>query len=260
MASGCAAFSTALLFLLPLPALAQTRDPHAVQPERPSVATHAGTVAPGWLELEIGTTFARGGDDARGTGVPIVAKIGLAPRFQLAIGGAFVAPADGEAGVGDLNVAFKWRFAESAALGRLAFMPNLKLPTGSQEGGTGVDTTDGGLLLILSRSLGPVSLDLNAGYTRRSGDGTIAARDATLWAISFGGPATERIGWGAELSGTLRTTGPNVEPAACTLLAGPTFSIASWLSADAGFSVQLNQDHPYRIYFGGVWNIGKIWR
>src|ERR1700688_2765409 len=27
------------------------RDPHSVQPERPTVATHAGTVAPGWVEL-----------------------------------------------------------------------------------------------------------------------------------------------------------------------------------------------------------------
>lgn len=255
-----ALFSAFSLLILPISALAQTRDPHTVQPERPSVATHAGTVAPGWIELEMGTTFARGGDDARGTGVPMVAKIGLAPRFQLAIGGAFVAPADGEAGVGDLNVAVKWRFAESAALGRLAFMPNVKLPTGSQEDGTGVDTTDGGLLLIWSRSLGAVSLDLNFGYTRRSGDGTIAARDATLWAASFGGPAVGRIGWGAELSGTLRTTGPSAEPAGCTLLAGPTFSIASWLSFDAGFSVQLNQDHPYRIYFGGVWNVAKLSR
>jgi hypothetical protein len=208
----------------------------------------------------MGATFARADGESRGGGVPIAVKIGLASRWQLAIGGSVEVPNDGETGTGDLNVAVKWRFAESTALGRLAIMPNLKLPTGSQESGTGVDTTDGGLLLILSRSIGPVSMDLNAGYTRRSGDGTVAARDATIWAISFGGPATERIGWGAELSGTLRTTGPSAEPAAYNFLAGPTFSIASWLSLDAGFAVQLNEDHPYRIYFGGVWNIGKIWR
>ncbi|HEX5215072.1 MAG TPA: hypothetical protein VFV98_06385 [Vicinamibacterales bacterium] len=248
-----------LFCLTPVSALAQARDPHAVQPERPSVATHAGTVAPGWIELEMGATFASDSDPEHGAGVPIAAKIGLTPRFQVTLGGAFVAPTDGEAGMGDLNLALKWRFVESAALGRLAIMPNIKLPTGSQENGTGVDTTDGGLLLILSRSIGPVSMDLNAGYTRRSGDGTVAARDATLWAISFGGPVTARIGWGAELSGTLRTSGPSGEPAGYTLLVGPTFSAASWLSFDTGFSVQLNEDHPYRIYFGGVWNMGRIW-
>jgi len=103
------------------------------------------------------------------------------------------------------------------------------------------------------------SLDLNAAYTRRSGNGTIAARNATIWAISFAGPAIGPIGWGAELSGTLRTTGPSGEPATYVLLAGPTFSITSWLALDAGFSVQLNEDHPYQINFGGVWNVGKIW-
>src|ERR1044072_6418978 len=38
-------------------ALAQTDstvNPRAVQPERPTVATHAGTVAPGYIELEEG--------------------------------------------------------------------------------------------------------------------------------------------------------------------------------------------------------------
>jgi hypothetical protein len=29
-------------------------DPHAAQPERPTVATHAYTVAPGYLEVEVG--------------------------------------------------------------------------------------------------------------------------------------------------------------------------------------------------------------
>ena len=249
----------ALLGLLPVSAFAQALDPHAVQPERPSVATHAGTVAPGWIELEMGATFARADGESRGAAAPLTAKIGLASRWQLAIGGSIVAPDDGKAGVGDLNVALKYRFADSKALGRLAIMPNLKLPTGSQDRGTGVDTTDGSLVLISSRSIGPVSLDLNAAYTRRSGNGTIAARNATIWAISFAGPAIGPIGWGAELSGTLRTTGPSGEPATYVLLAGPTFSITSWLALDAGFSVQLNEDHPYQINFGGVWNVGKIW-
>jgi len=34
-------------------------DPHEAQPERPTVATHAGTVAPGWVEFEAGSEFDR---------------------------------------------------------------------------------------------------------------------------------------------------------------------------------------------------------
>ena len=252
-------FAIGLLALVPASAFPQASDPRQVQPERPSVATHAGTVAPGWIELEIGASFARAGGDWRGAAVPIAAKVGLAARWQLTIGGSIEAPDDGETGVGDLNVAVKYRFAESRVLGRLAIMPNVKLPTGSQDRGTGVDTTDGSLVLISSHSFGRVTLDLNAAYTRRSGDGTIAARNATVWAISVGNPAMKRIGWGTEISGTLRTTGPSGEPASYALLTGPAFSIARWLSVDAGVSVQLNEDHPYRIFFGGVWNVGKIW-
>ncbi len=40
-------------------AQAPARDPHAVQPERPTVATHAYTVAPGWVEIEAGVELDR---------------------------------------------------------------------------------------------------------------------------------------------------------------------------------------------------------
>src|SRR5437764_1362781 len=41
-------------------------DPHAVQPERPTVATHAGTVAPGWSEIEAGIERDRYADGSHG--------------------------------------------------------------------------------------------------------------------------------------------------------------------------------------------------
>ena len=39
---------------------AQARDPREVQPERPTVATHAGSVAPGFLEVEWGAEYVAG--------------------------------------------------------------------------------------------------------------------------------------------------------------------------------------------------------
>src|SRR5438477_10891022 len=59
------------------------RDPHAVQPERPTVATHAGTVARGWIELEEGAEWDRFDDRSKGFLAPTNLKIGLAPRAQL---------------------------------------------------------------------------------------------------------------------------------------------------------------------------------
>jgi hypothetical protein len=59
------------------------RDPHAVQPERPTVATHAGTVARGWVELEEGGEWDKAADGTRTFFAPTNLKIGLASRAQL---------------------------------------------------------------------------------------------------------------------------------------------------------------------------------
>jgi hypothetical protein len=236
-------------------------DPHAVQPERPTVATHAGTVAPGWVEVEAGAEFDRFDNGTRGTSVPIVTKIGLASNLQLSVFGLGVGPpGDSGIGFGDLAVGVKWRFLDKpGVLGRLAILPSVKVPTGSSESGTGTGTTDVSLLLISSHSLGPVSLDLNAGYTRRSGTGAVVPRNATVWTISFGGPATGRLGWAAELYGYPATSGPAGGNAIVAVLAGPTVQVRSWLVLDIGGIVEVTGPQPRALYFGGVYNIGRAW-
>src|SRR5690242_20846335 len=52
-------------------------DPHAVQPERPTVATHAYTVAPGWVEIETGVERDDAGGGATALGIPTEVKVGL---------------------------------------------------------------------------------------------------------------------------------------------------------------------------------------
>ena len=102
-------------------------------------------------------------------------------------------------GIGDIGAALKWRMLEHApVLGDFALQPSLKIPTGSEVHGTGTGTTDVGLLLISSHDWGGYALDLNCGYTRRSGDGSRAPKDATLWTVSGGGPVYRTLGWVAE--------------------------------------------------------------
>jgi len=64
---------------------AQDRDSTAVMPERPTVATHAYAIAPGYVEIETGATFFRPGD-AGSTTIPFYAKLGVARWLQLGIG------------------------------------------------------------------------------------------------------------------------------------------------------------------------------
>ena len=235
-------------------------NPRAVQPERPTVATHAGTVAPGYLEIETGGEWDRYSNQSRGALVPTVFKFGLAPRAQLSV---FVPavdpPGGGSFGIGDLAVGVKWRLMDDRPLfGRFAVLPTLKLPTGSKTSGAGTGTTDVGLLLISSHDVGPVALDINAGYTRRGGDGSTAPRDATAWTISTGGSAVGPLGWVAEVFGYPRTTGAAGQPSTVAGLVGPTLLVQTWLALDAGVIVPIAGSPPRALYAGGVWNVGRV--
>lgn len=240
------------------PALAERSapDPRAVQPERPSVATHAGTVAPGYAELETGVERDRLSDGARAFLVPSVLKIGLTPRAQLSL---FV-PAGSSTGVplgiGDVAAGVKWRIVDGdGPLERLAVLPTVKFATG---GDRGTRTTDAGLLLIDSRTIGRVSLDLNAGVTRRSGDGTSAARTATLWTASLGTPVAGSVGWQLECFGYPGTHGPAGTAPTVAILTGPTLGAWRTLALDAGVILPVVGPQPRAVYAGVVTNLGRL--
>lgn len=235
-----------------------TPDKHTAQPERPTVATHAGTVAPGWLEIETGGEFDRFADTSRGASVPTLFKIGLAPRLQLSLQTPLIRPAGTHStGLGDASVGVKWRILEDApVLGDFAVLPAIKFPSGSTTTGAGTGTTDVSLLLISSHQLGAVAMDLNVGVTRRGGDGRNVPRTASVWTVSFGGPAVGSVGFAAEIYGYPATSGPAGADPIVAVLAGPTWSARDWLVFDAGVIVKITGDQPRAIYAGLTWNVG----
>ena len=237
-------------------------DPHAAQPQRPTVATHAGTVATGWLEIEAGTEFDRYADRSRGAVAPVLAKVGLAPRLQFEVQAPIVRAAGRDTtGVGDFSIGVKWRFVEAASVvGNLAILASVKAPSGSADSGTGTGTADVNLLFISSHKLGPVAMDLNVGYTRRGGDGTVAPRSASLWTASFGGPARGRLGWIGELYGYPATSGPAGADSSVALLAGPTFEVREWLVLDGGAILPIAGPQPRAFYAGVTYNVGRLWK
>lgn len=233
-------------------------DPRATQPERPTVATHAYAVAPGYLEIESGIELDRNPDDSHSLGTPTVLKVGLAPKVQLGIQTTLVRPPGLGLGVGDLAFALKLRLADHLpVLGAFAILPSVKLPLADAKHGT--RTTDGSLLLISSHTLGPVSLDVNVGYTRRSGNGSAAPKAATLWTVAAGFPLRGNLGFAAEVFGFPRTSGAAGADGTVALLGGPTCSLRNWLTVDAGVIVQLRGPQPDAFYAGLVANLGRLW-
>jgi hypothetical protein len=235
------------------------RDPREVMPERPTVATHAYTVAPGYIEIEAGVESDRFDDGSRTFLFGTNTKIGLAGHLQLGILVPFQGGNPGHVGAGDVTLDVKWRILDNdPVLGNFALLPAVKLATGPTALGRGTGTTDGMITLISSRTIGPVSMDLNIGYTRRSGDGSAAPRDAMLWTASFGGSLYRRVGWAFECYGYPATSGPAGQGAYSALLFGPTFSPSRMLVFDTGAIVPLAGDQSYGLYAGVVWNAGRI--
>ena len=234
-------------------------NPRQVQPERPTVATHAGTVAPGYLETEFGAERDQFDPSTFAVQFPIVHKIGIASHAQLSVSTPFASTSAG-GGVGDWAVGVKWRLLDDAPIvGDFAIQPSIKAPTGSLQTGTGTSTTDVSFLAISSHDLHGVAMDLNAGITLCSGDRNAAPSTAYVWTASFGGSLHGNVGWVAEVFGFPGTGGPVGAKGTAGLLVGPTLQPAPWLALDAGVIIPLTGPQPHAVYLGGVYNLGKLW-
>ena len=246
---------------LPLRAQGQETDPRAVQPERPTVATHAHTIAPGYFEVETGVQGNRVDAGSRAYSVPTVLKVGLSSHLQLNLGSpAFLPVAGQQAGLGDMSVGVKWRLLDDhPILGDFALLPAIKFATGSASHGTGSGTTDVGLTAIASYDVHGVSMDLNVAYTKVGVTSEQSGPDAALWTASFGFPVAGRLSWVTELFGVPRVDGA-MAPPATALLTGPSFLMSPALNLDVGIIAPIRGDIPNAIYAGLVWNLGTFSR
>ncbi len=235
------------------------RDPNEAQPERPTVSTHAGTVATGYFEIETGIEFDQRADRGHNTLATLNAKFGIGARQQFFLVGSNLKASGVAGGLGDLTAGLKWRVAEDNEwLGDFAIQPSVKFATGSVAKGTGTGTTDASLLFVSSRDIGPVHLDLNAGYTLRTGGGAAAPPNSTIWTASFSGMFGEKAGWCAELFGFPGTGGANGSPTTVGFLAGPTFAVRKNVVLDLGGIVPVSGPQPRAAYLGVTWNLGKL--
>ena len=250
-----------VLVLSPLLHAQDQPDPRAVQPERPTVATHAHTVAPGYFEIESGIEGDRVSEGTRAWFAPNVLKVGLTSHTQLNVSSAaFKSGAGQSSGIGDVTVGLKWRLVDDNPwLGDFALLPAIKFANGSPEKGTGTGTRDLGLTAIASYSIGTVAIDLNATYTRVGATSATAATDAALWTASFGFPIAGQLSWVAEFFGFPTIDGSG-ERSRAAFLTGPTWLVSPALNVDAGVITPFRGELPNALYAGIVWNMGSPFR
>jgi hypothetical protein len=239
-----------------------TPDPRTAQPERPTVATHAHTVAPGYVEIEAGVLGIHPAPDSSRFDTPGLVKIGISTHVQFdvfvdwnrtSIGGRT------SSGVGDTALGLKWRVLDKApALGDFAVQSTVKLATGSPERLTGTGTTDFSVLLISSHATGPFSLDVNVGYTYRSGSGLPAPKHSTLWTVSPAFTVYGRLGWTAEVFGYPGTRGLSGYAPEWGMTVGPTFVLHRSAVVDAGVVINVRGLGADAVYAGLTWNVGHL--
>ena len=239
-------------------------NPHAAQPERPTVATHAYTVAPGWVEVEAGVQRQQDGALADRLAVPLVVKIGLGERVQLGVAPAWQRENEGgraQSGMTDFLVGIKWRVLDEVpAIGTFAIQGAVSLPTGSADSGRGSGKAAVNVLLISSHRIGPASLDVNAGYTRLGGESDVSPRNSTVLTAAAALPLTGHVGWTAELFVYPGTSGPSGGAPVVGFLTGPTFTVSPSVVLDAGVILDVVRFGGTAVYAGVTWNIGRIWR
>lgn len=229
------------------PAVAQS--PRAANPERPTVATHAYAVAPGYVEVEQGIS-ARGTTSLSAvTSWDVNVKIGIAPHIQLGIfGPAYLRTGAGH-GVGDWGAALKLRtdLSEEVAV---AVVPTLTVPTGNERRGLGAGRALGQLPVVLSVN-GParVHADLNAGPLEIG-----AGRLQWLTTASFSRPLGA-LGVTAEL---FRISAGAAGPRQAGLLGGLLVTPVHWMVIDVGGTIGLGSGSPDVIFLGATTNFGRL--
>jgi hypothetical protein len=223
------------------------------------VATHAGTVAPRYVEIETGIEYDDLDAGLHQWLVPTVIKVGLARRLQFSLIGGALGPAGTNLGIGDLTFALKWRPLDHAPLlGRFAVEPGITVPVGDTSKGRSDGTTAWSILLISSHSFGPVEVDINFGYAHRIGTGGTGPEEGSLWAVAGSVPVWRWLGWTAEISGVPAASGAGGRDATGEMITGPMCTVERWLVLDLGANIPLWGPSVRAWYAGATWNIGRL--
>jgi hypothetical protein len=229
-------------------ASAAAQSPRTANPERPTFATHAYAVAPGYVELEQGLA-ARGTASLREeTTWDINLKIGVSPHVQLGLFGPGYTRIRTGSGVRDLGLAVKAR-TDLSPRAAVALVPSVTAPTGSEARGLGAGRALGGVVGVVSADLPGVHVDVNAG-PQGIGAG------APQWFVSLGGSRTfGRAGLAVEL---FEFTPGGAGSRLAGVLGAVTIRLAEWAVVDAGGSVGTTEETPDQLFVGITTNMGRL--
>ena len=224
--------------------------PWVANPERPTVATHAYAVAPGYAELEQGVRAFGLRHFSEFTAWDVNLKIGLDPGLQLGLFGLPYARSGAGGGMGDVGVSLKLsrEFSPKTAV---AIVPAVTVPTGDNSRGLGAGRTLASLVGVFSADLsGALHVDANAGPM---GIGAGKPVWFTSIGLSFGGA----VGVATEL---FDLTSGGAAPRQRGSLGAVMVSVSQSVVVDLGGGRGLVDGTPHQVFAGVTTNLGAIFK
>ena len=227
-------------------------SPRAANPERPTVATHAYTVAPGYAELEQGARAFGVSALSEGTAWDLNLKIGVRPGLQFGLFGAGYVRTGAGAGLGDVGLSLKAsRVISPKAL--IALVPAVTVPTGDAGRGLGAGRTLGSLVGVFSADVpAGFHFDANAGPV---GIGAGRPQWFTSVGLAYGTPGP--VDFAFELFDFTRG---GAGPRQRGLLAAVLVTVVDWVVVDAGVVKALTDGTPAQRFVGMTTNLGRIFK
>ena len=237
---------------LALLVLVAQASPRAANPERPTVATHAYTVAPGYAELEQGARAFGVNGLGEGTAWDLNLKIGVGEGLQLGLFGAGYLRTRAGAGVGDVGLSVKASRVISPKAA-IALVPAMTLPSGDARRGLGAGRTLGSLVGVLSADLPQgFHFDANMGAA-----GIGAGRPQWFTSLGLAHEGVGPAGVAVELFDfTVGGAGPRQRG----FLAALMVTVAEWMVVDGGGVRGLVGGTPDQLFLGMTTNLGRIFK
>lgn len=242
-----------LLVVVGSEAAAAQNDPGELITDRPDQTESTETVAPGFVQIELGSTYRReDGDGARIESISVpetLARIGIAERFELRVGWDGLIFAQLEApgldlddeGSGDASLGFKVELRGGAGGGpAIALLAETSLPVGDD--GFTSDEYDPSVRLSVAHDLSErLSLGWNVGAalaTEDDGRGGETTLATAFYTLALGISLSERTGAFIEVFGDLPISAPGGP--ANSLDGGFTWLLRPNLQLDAAAGIGLS--------------------
>jgi len=223
---------------------------------RPFSVEDATVADKGAVEAELGFEYARQNNRDNNYNILLVPVYGLTENIEISCELPFdiLKPKEGtdEEGLGDINLAVKTLFLpEKELIPSLLLKTVVKLETGDEDDGLGSGDEDVGLILAATKSMGPITIHGNAGYTFVGTDYDDTLNDYLLYGIALECLIAPKL---TIVSETYMESDINFEEESHTVnpLIGITYQLTENIKLDTAFrmGIRYHQKTEYGIISG----------